>query len=71
MNFDIKKQEEPMNKWDKKDREIQLAQAVNLAVQELCAFAEHQEFHAFDVESIKKRAKKYDLILTELKGELK
>ena len=54
--------------WEKKDRDIQIAQAVNLAVQELSPGA---SVNGISSELIKKFARKYDKILTELKGELK
>ena len=59
----------PMDKWEKKDKDIQIAQAVNLAVAELSVIHKNTDAIGFPEESIKNFAKKYNKILTELKNE--
>jgi len=59
-----------LNQWEKKDRDIQIAQSVNLAVQELSSLADKSEQIGFPAETIKEFARKYDKLLSELKEEL-
>lgn len=73
MNFGTKEEVKPkpvLDKWDIKDRHIQIAQSVNLAVQELGFVYNKSELIGFPAKTIKEFAKKYDKLLTELKEEL-
>jgi hypothetical protein len=74
MDFETKKEEvvekKPRTNWDIKERNIQIAQSVNLAVEELTATAYPKSPNVvFDAEQVKELARKYNKILTELKGE--
>jgi hypothetical protein len=74
MNFPTKEQpKQELPPWEKKDREIQIAQSVNLAVQELSLVIDKIDYNKLGIpaETIKSFAKKYDTILKELKRELK
>ena len=68
--LEVSKESPKQGYWDKKDRTIQLSQAVNLAVQELGVLYDKSDSVGFPAETIKKFAKKYDNILSELKEEL-
>lgn len=82
MNFDVKTTAKPVDKWEKKDREIQIAQCFNLAHSDIIkgnyvldkpiesSAWKTEDAKRFDIDNIKELTRRYDKALTELKKEL-
>jgi hypothetical protein len=85
MNIPTKTTDKPkpvMDKWVKKDREIQIAQCFNLAHEDILkgnyvlakpfesTTWKTEDAKQFDIDNIKELTRRYDKALTELKEEL-